>query len=165
MSVNMIAASLRCSPATLMAEASRPCKRCAALTRRRNCQSSLRFVKNFVDQRLKTQLVANAVVDLVNLKIPTSAVLLLVRFFQPIQTFFFLAKSKIDRRERCWTNVLLLLQLFELAQSLLSFRAFSGDGISVAEESLIPGTGIRSFGFLQFRDYAVRVAFFKEREA
>src|SRR6059036_2902780 len=80
---------------------------------------SLCFVKNLLYQRLKTRLVANAVVDLVNLQIPTRAVLLLVRFFQPIQTFFFLAKSQIDRRERCWTDVLPFGQVFELAQSLL----------------------------------------------
>src|SRR6184192_1062903 len=124
---------------------------------------SLCFVKNLLYQRLKTRLVANAVVDLVDLKIPTSAVLLLVRFFQPIKTFFFLAKSKIDRRERCWTDVLPFRQLFEFAQGLLGFRSISGDGISVAEESLIPRTGIRSFGFLQFCDCTGRVAFFKER--
>src|SRR6266576_1890528 len=74
------------------------------------------FTKDFLDQRLETRLVAHAVVDLVNLKIPTSAVLLLVRFFQPIQTFFFLAKSKIDRRERCRTDVLSFRQLLEFAQ-------------------------------------------------
>src|SRR6266480_1792523 len=123
------------------------------------------FQSNLFQNSLKTRLVANAVVDLVNLKIPTSAVLLLVSFFQPIQTFFFLAKSKIDRRECCWTDVLPFRQLFEFAQRLLRFRSISGDDISIAEESLIPRTGIRSFGFLQFRDCAGRVAFFKEREA
>src|ERR1700730_7690231 len=123
------------------------------------------FAKDVLHQRLKTRLVANAIVNLVNLKIPTSAVLLLVSFFQPIQTFFFLAKSKIDRRERCWTDVLPFRQVFEFLQGLLGLRSISGDGISVAEESLIPRTGIRSFGFLQFRDGAGRVAFFKEREA
>src|SRR5437764_4541608 len=111
----------------------------------RSC--SLCFVKNLLYQRLKTRLVANAVVDLVDLKIPTSAVLLLVSFFQPIETFFFLAKSKIDRRERCWTDVLPFRQLFEFAQGLLGFRSITRDGISVAEESLIPRTGIRGFGF------------------
>src|ERR1700687_1123137 len=130
-----------------------------------HCRSSLCFVKNLLYQRLETRLVANAVVDLVDLKIPTSAVLLLVRFFQPIQTFFFFAKSKIDRRERRWTDVLPFRNLFEFAQGLLGLRAISGNGISVAEESLIPRTGIGSFGFLQFRDRAGRVAFFKEREA
>src|SRR6266481_3143897 len=125
----------------------------------------LLFQSNLFQNSLEARLVANAVVDLVNLKIPAGAVLLLVRFFQPIQTFFFLAKSKIDRRERCWTDVLPFRQLFEFAQGLLGFRSISGDGISVAEESLIPRTGIRSFGFLQFRDCAGRVAFFKEREA
>src|SRR5437764_15280186 len=88
------------------------------------------FVKNLLYQRLKTRLVANAVVDLVDLKIPTSAVLLLVSFFQPIETFFFLAKSKIDRRERCWTDVLPFHQLFEFAQGLLGFRSITRDGIS-----------------------------------
>src|SRR5882724_4933826 len=107
---------------------------------------SLCFVKNLLYQRLKTRLVANAVVDLVNLKIPTSAVLLLISFFQPIQTFFFLAKSKIDRRECCWTDVLPFRQFFEFAQGLLGFRSIARDGISVAEESLIPRTGIRGFG-------------------
>src|SRR5438270_12039515 len=116
-------------------------------SRRFHCRSSLCFVKNLLYQRLEARLVPNAVVDLVNLKIPTSAVLLLVRFFQPIQTFFFLAKSKIDRRERCWTDVLPFRQLFEFAQGLLGFRSISRDGISVAEESLIPRTGIRGFGF------------------
>src|SRR5436190_23903401 len=126
-------ATLAALPPTRAAPA-RACSRCLA--------------KNFLDQRLKTRLVANAVVDLVNLKIPAGAVLLLVRFFQPIQTFFFLAKSKIDRRERCWTDVLPFRQLFEFAQGLLGFRSFSGDRISVAEESLIPRPGIRSFGCL-----------------
>src|ERR1700737_109114 len=104
------------------------CKHCAASVRRRNCRSSLCFVENLLDQRLKTRLVANAVVDLVNFKIPTRAVLLLVRFFQPIQTFFFLAKSKIDRRERCWTDVLPFRQLFEFAEDALALRAFPGEG-------------------------------------
>src|SRR5437879_9613877 len=40
MSVNMIAASLRCSPAAFMAQARRLCKRCAASARRRNCRFS-----------------------------------------------------------------------------------------------------------------------------
>src|SRR5204863_340245 len=123
------------------------CKRCAVSARRRSCRSSLVRAKNFLDQRLEARLVAHAVVDLVNLKIPTSAVLLLVRFFQPIQTFFFLAKSKIDRRERCWTDVLSFRQLLEFEQGLLGFRSISGDRISVTEESLIPRTGIRGFGF------------------
>src|SRR5437773_6427017 len=121
-------------------------------SRRFRCRSSLCFVKYFLDQRLKTRLVANAVVDLVNLKIPTSAVLLLVSFFQPIQTFFFLAKSKIDRRERCWTDVLPFRQLFEFAQGLLGSRSISRNGVSVAEESLIPGTRIGRSCFLKFRD-------------
>src|SRR6266576_358655 len=108
---------------------------------------SLCFVKNLLFQRLKTRLVANVVVDLVDLKIPTSAVLLFVSFFQPIETFFFLAKSKIDGRERRWTDVLPLRQFFEFAQGLLGFRSIARDGISVAEESLIPRTGIRGFGF------------------
>src|SRR5947199_9904723 len=109
--------------------------------------SSLCFAKNLLYQRLKTRLVANAVVDLVDLKIPTSAVLLLVSFFQPIQTFFFLAKSKVYRRECCGTNVLSLRQFFEFAQRLLGFRSISRNSIRVTEEPLIPGTGIRSFGF------------------
>ena len=88
-------------------------------------------MKNLLYQPSEARLVANAVVDLVNLKIPTGAILLLVGFFQPIQTFFFLAKSKIDRRERCWTDVLPFRQLFEFVQGLLGLRAFSGDGISV----------------------------------
>src|SRR5437879_10940859 len=108
---------------------------------------SLCFVKNLLYQCLKTRLVANAVVDLVDLKIPTSAVLLLVSFFQPIERFLFLAKSKIDRRERCWTDVLPSRQLFEFAKGILGFRSIARDGISVAEESLIPRTGIRGFGF------------------
>src|SRR4029077_4083401 len=103
---------------------------------------------------LEARLLPHAVVDLVNLKIPTSAVLLLVRFFQPIQTFFFLAKSKIDRRERCWTDVLPFPQFFEFAQRLLGFRSISGEGIGVAEVPLIPGSGIRRFSFLEFRDRA-----------
>src|SRR5436190_24358035 len=103
-------ATLAALPPTRAAPA-RACSRCLA--------------KNFLDQRLKTRLVANAVVDLVNLKIPTSAVLLLVRFFQPIQTFFFLAKSKVDRRERCWTDVLPFCQVFEFAQYLLGLGAIS----------------------------------------
>src|SRR5882757_1348091 len=107
----------------------------------------LLFQSNLFQNSLKTRLVANAVVDLVNLKIPTSAVLLLVRFFQPIQTFFFLAKSKIDGRERCWTDVLPFRHLFEFAQSLFGSRSIARDGISVAEESLIPRAGIRGFGF------------------
>src|SRR4029077_13531820 len=111
------------------------------------------------------RLVANAVVDLVNLKIPTGAVLLLVSFFQPIETFFSLAKSKVDRRERYRTNVLPFRKLFELAQRLLGFRSISGQGLGVAEVPLIPGSGIRLFSFLQFRDRAARVALFKEREA
>src|SRR5947207_13544935 len=111
----------------------------------RSC--SLCFVKNLLYQRLKTRLVANAVVDLVDLKIPTSAVLLLVSFFQPIQTFFFLAKSKIDRRERCWTDVLPFRQFFEFAQRLFGSRSISGNSIRITEEPLIPGTGIRGFGF------------------
>src|SRR6266853_6542328 len=88
------------------------------------------FQSNLFQNSLEARLVANAVVDLVNLKIPTGAVLLLTSFFQPIQAFFFLAKSKIDRRERCRTDVLPFRQLFELTQSLLGLRAFSGDGIS-----------------------------------
>src|SRR5213592_358466 len=50
----------------------------AASARRRRCRSSLCFVKNLLYQRVKTRLVANAVVDLVDLKILTNAVLLLV---------------------------------------------------------------------------------------
>src|SRR5436190_17157421 len=103
-------ATLAALPPTRAAPA-RACSRCLA--------------KNFLDQRLKTRLVANAVVDLVNLKIPTSAVLLLVSFFQPIQTFFFLAKSKIDRRERCGADVLPFRQVFEFAQRLFGFRPIS----------------------------------------
>src|SRR5438034_1477194 len=128
-------------------------------SRRFHCRSSLCFVKNLLDQRLETRLVANAVVDLVDLKIPTSAVLLLVSFFQPIQTFFFLAKSKIDRRERRWTNVLSLRQFFEFAQRLFGSRSISRNGVSVAEESLIPGTRIGRSCLLKFRDRAGRVAF------
>src|SRR6202030_848460 len=126
---------------------------------------SLLFQSNLFQNSREARLLPHAVVDLVNLKIPTSAVLLFVSFFQPIQTFFFLAKSKIDRRERGWTDVLPFRQLFEFVQGLLGFRSISGDRISVAEESLIPRTGIRSFGFLQFRDGAGCLAFFKEREA
>src|SRR6266480_5485150 len=66
----------------------------------------LLFQSNLFQNSLEARLIANAVVDLVNLQIPTSAVLLLVRFLQPIQTFFFLTKSKIDGRERRWTDVL-----------------------------------------------------------
>src|SRR6266436_6651205 len=83
------------------------------------------FQSYLFQNSLEARLVANAVVDLVNLKIPTSAVLLLVRFFQPIQTFLFLAKSKIDRRERCWADVLSFRQFFELAQGFLGFRSIS----------------------------------------
>src|SRR5436190_19344797 len=133
--------------------------------RRFHFRASLFRAKDFLHQRLEARLVANAVIDLVNLKIPTSAVLLLVSFFQPIQTFFFLAKSKIDRRERRWTDVLPFRQLFEFAQGLLGFRSIARDGVSVAEESLIPGTRIGRSCFLKFRDRAGRVAFFKEREA
>src|SRR5437868_604213 len=142
-------ATLAALPPTRAAPA-RACSRC--------------FVKNLLHQRLKTRLVANAVVDLVNLKIPTSAVLLLVSFFQPIQTFFFLAKSKIYRRECRWTDVLPFRQLFEFAQRLVGFRSISGDGIGVAEVPLIPGSGIRRFSFLEFRDRTSCDALLKERE-
>src|SRR6266481_7368109 len=84
------------------------------------------FQSNLFQNSLEAWLVAHTVVDLVNLKIPTSAVLLLVSFFQPIQTFFFLAKSQIDRRESCRTDVLLFRKIFEFAQGLLGFRSISG---------------------------------------
>src|SRR5262249_21843557 len=118
-----------------------------------------------LDQGLKTRLVADAVVDLVNLKIPASAILLLIRFFQPIQNFSLVAKSKIDRRERCRTDVSVFREIFEFMQGLIGFRAVSGNSVSVAEESLIPSARIGRSCFLKFRDCAGRVALLKEREA
>src|SRR6266576_3042786 len=53
------------------------------------------FQSNLFQNSLEARLVANAVVDLVNLKIPTGAVLLLISFFQPIQSFLLVSKSQI----------------------------------------------------------------------
>src|SRR5262249_13733537 len=134
-------------------------------SRRFHRRFSLCFAEDLLYQRLETRLVANAVVDLVDLQIPTGAVLLLIRFFQPIQNFLSVAKSETDGGERCRTNVLVFREVFEFVQDLLAFRSISGGGIGVAEVSLIPGSGIRRFSFLEFRDRAGRVTLLKEREA
>src|SRR5438445_6946459 len=88
-------------------------------SRRFHCRSSLFRAKNFLDQRLKARLVAHTIVNRVNLQIPTGALLVLVRFFQPIQSFLLFAKSQVDVSERCRTDVLPFCHLFEFAQDLL----------------------------------------------
>src|SRR5262249_37263956 len=130
-------------------EATRPqrrqrqlCKRCGALARRTGCASSSIRRKNLCHERLETQLVADAVVDLVDLQIPAGAILLLITFFQPVQTSLLFAESEIDRRECCRTDVLAFCKVFEFAQGLLGFRAVSGNRVSVAEVALIPRSGI-----------------------
>src|SRR5204862_6458454 len=90
--------------------------------------------------------------------------LLLMSFFQRIKSFLFFTKSQVDCHERCRTDVLPFRQFFEFAQRLLGFSSISGDGIGVAEKSLIPGTGIGRFSFLQFSDCAASVALLTERE-
>src|SRR5437773_2639207 len=116
-------------------------------------------------QRLEARLVAHTIVNRVNLQIPTGALPVLIRFFQPIQSFLLFAKSQMDVSERCRTDVLPFCHLFEFAQDLLGFRSISRNGISVAEESLIPRAGHHYFTSLKFRDCSCRVTFPQEAAA
>src|SRR5437764_11205349 len=71
----------------------------------------------------------------------------------------------MDVSERCRTDVLPFCHLFEFAQDLLGFRSISRNGISVAEESLIPRTGHHYFASLKFRDCSRHVTFPQEAAA
>ena len=71
---------------------------------------------HFLQQRLETRLVPHVVVNLVNLQIPTGAILLLIRFFQPIQNFPLLAKSRIDQISLECANSRVPLELLALLE-------------------------------------------------
>src|SRR6266536_3764663 len=112
MSVNMIAASLRCSPAALMAQASRLCKRCAVSARRRSCDSSCRFSRHeSFDQLLKARIAAQRVEPLVGLGAAVVALqkdtALVEALLEQPQRFLFLTQDKVDDRERVGRYIML----------------------------------------------------------
>src|SRR5438552_12232305 len=123
------------------------------------------FQSNLFQNSLEARLLPHAVVNRLYREIPAGALLILIRLVQPIQRLLLFAEPQIDHSERCRTDVLPFCHLFEFAQHLLGFQSISRNGISVAEESLIPRTGHHYLTSLKFRDCSRRVTFPQEAAA
>src|SRR6266702_277536 len=107
MSVNMMAASLRCSVLALIGRQPQSCKRCAASVRRRSCRSSrfccrfiskLRRGNNLFRERFEARIAAERVEQRVNSDISyvgTGAIL--ITLFKPAQRLLFVTQAKISK--------------------------------------------------------------------
>src|SRR6266436_1864408 len=126
MSVNMMAASLRCSVLALIGRQSRLCKRCAASARRRNCRSSFLRAENLLNQGFKPRMAAEWVKEGIYFgkrDVGTGAIS--VSALKPVDCFVFFAKRYVHESEAVAGYISPRGQFLQLAEHLERFVALT----------------------------------------
>src|SRR6266436_5247553 len=126
MSVNMMAASLRCSVLALIGRQSQLCKHCAASARQRNCRSSFLRAENLLNQGFKPRMAAEWVKEGIYFDkrdVGTGAIA--VGALKPVDCFVFFAKRYVYESEAVAGYVSSRGQFLQLAEHLPRFVALT----------------------------------------
>src|SRR6266849_2231054 len=146
MSVNMMAASLRCSVPRLIA-------RVLLSARRRNCRSSLILRKNFLRQRLESRLTAQVVQDGIYFDADdVVSSTLAKRSFQSIHRLFLVAHSNKHEGNSIGGDVARFRLFRQPRENFLRLVPLSGSRIRLAEQRERKWIVVQFDGFSIFSD-------------